>query len=124
MLTKIFQAKAQNGKVSITDSITDAVTDKVSNEVCVKVPNADILSAGKAASKGILIISEDKKVYIALPMDSISKILDLLETAISKIVADVPITIAPNTGAVVAAALYADMQPVINQIKQLKENLQ
>lgn len=123
MLTKILTAKAQNGEVSIVDDASDKVSDTVSDKVCGKVPNADILSAGKAASKGILIISEDKKVYIALPMGSISKILDLLETAINKIVADVPIVVPPAGGAV-AARLSADMQPVIEQIKQLKENLQ
>jgi hypothetical protein len=118
MPIKILSAQAQKNEVSVKDG-----------DISGKVPKVEILSVGKAESKGILIISQDKKVYIALPMDSISKILELLTDALSKISGDVPasINVPTQAGPVpvpVAPALKADMQSIIREIKDLKGNLQ
>jgi hypothetical protein len=62
-MTKILSATAENGKVSVVTG---------------DVPNVQILSAGKAASKGFLILNEDDKYYVAIPMESITQIIDNL----------------------------------------------
>ena len=107
MLTKILVATAENGKVSIEAG---------------QVPDAKILSAGKAKSNGILIISEDNKVYIAIPMDSIGKILDLLKTALETITATSLGT--PTQGWSVAPTLPTELVETIQAISDLKGNLQ
>lgn len=63
MLTKILIAKAENGEVTVEAG---------------KVPGAQILSSGKAASNGILIISEGNKVYIYCASDGQHKAADKL----------------------------------------------
>lgn len=106
MLTKILIAKAENGEVTVEAG---------------KVPGAQILSAGKAASNGILIISEGNKIYFALPMDSISGILDLMSELSNTLGTGIA---ASNGGGAIAPTLATDMQALIQKINQLKENLQ
>ena len=107
MLTKILIATAENGKVSVESG---------------KVPEANILSAGKAKSNGILMISEEQKFYIALPMESITQILELLNDALSKInMASLGV---PTQGWASPPTLPTDLAAVIQQISQLKDNLQ
>ena len=106
-MTKILKAEAENGKVTVTAG---------------EVPQAQILSAGKAKSNGILLISEDQKVYIALPMESISQILDLLKESLNKItVASLGV---PTQGWATTPTLPTDLTAVIQQISDLKGNLQ
>lgn len=107
MLTKILIAKAENGVVTVEAG---------------KVPGAQILSSGNAASSGVLIISEGSKIYIALPMDSITQLINSVDSLISKItVASLGI---PTQGWATPPTLPADVLSVKQELAQLKENLQ
>ncbi len=107
MLTKILIAKAENGDVTVESG---------------KVPDAQILSSGKAASNGILIISEDNKIYIAIPMNSITQLISAVDDFISKIT--LASLGAPMQGWSAPPTLPTDVLPVKQALAQLKENLQ
>ncbi|MDR2426819.1 MAG: hypothetical protein LBD46_06565 [Endomicrobium sp.] len=103
---KILNATAENGEVS-----ADAG----------KVPNAQILSAGKAKSAGILLISEEDKIYIAIAIDSMGKIIDSL-ISMTDTIANGQWT---GSGTVAPSpALVTQLGQLKTELNQLKENLQ
>jgi hypothetical protein len=86
-----------------------------------KVPDAIIMSNGAAASKGFLFLHGNKAIYVALPMDTMTQILDLIKSLAQKVGADVA---ASNGGGPIAPALAADMEALSAEVEQLKENMQ
>lgn len=105
-MSEILEATAENGEVKV---------------VAGTVSGCRILSAGKAKSSGVILLIKGQKVYVAIPMDSISKILDLMADLANKVGSGV---VASNAGGPVAPDLMASMQSVAQEIKQLKGNLQ
>lgn len=119
-MTKILQASAEKSKVQVKAGI---------------IKDCQILSAGIEKSKGIVILNENEKVYIAMPIESIKSVLDLItkladiaNNLASKLSADI---MPSNQGGPVAPQLAADMSILQSQISQykselskLKENLQ
>ncbi|MGB2579400.1 hypothetical protein AAIR98_001319 [Elusimicrobium simillimum] len=105
-MTKILKANAKDGKVLINGQ---------------EVPGADILSQGKAASEGVIILNELEKVYIAMPMDSIKQLLTIVAALADGVGGGVS---AANGGGPIAPTLAADMAAISAKIDQLKGNLQ
>lgn len=105
--TKIFNATAKDGKVSVNGQ---------------EVPDTVILSQGKAASGGIMILNGTDKVYIAIPVESLKQILDLVinlaNSAASGILAE------NGGGTITTPAFAADMADIAQSAAELKDNLQ
>jgi len=106
-MADILEATAENGKVTAGGS---------------EVPGVSILSSGKAKSSGYLILEKDKKVYVAIPIESITQTLDLLKSALSKItMASLGV---PVQGWATPPTLPNDLMTATQEIDKLKDNLQ
>lgn len=105
--TIVIKATAANGKITAENGA---------------VNEAEILSQGTAKSEGVLIISGDKVFYIAIPIESIKNILDLIGQA-----ADLAASgILPSNegGNITSSTFAAQMQALAQQAHTLKEGLQ
>lgn len=105
--SKVFTATAEGHKVFVNGQ---------------EVPQVNILSQGKAASSGIMILNGTDKVYIAIPVDNLKQILDLVinlaNSAASGILAE------NGGGSITTPTFAADMADIALSAAELKDNLQ
>lgn len=105
--TKIFKAEAKAGKVFVGGQ---------------EVPQTEILSQGKAASKGVMLLNGPDKVYIAVPVDSLKEILGLIKSLAATAAGGV---LASNGGGNITTPDFAaNMQKLAQAAEDLKDNLQ
>ena len=105
--TKIFNATAKDGKVSVNGQ---------------EVPQVNILSQGNAASSGIMILNGTDKVYITIPVESLKQILDLVINLANSAASGI---LAENGGGTITTPTFtADMADIAQSAAELKDNLQ
>lgn len=105
--TKIFKAEAKDGKVFVSGK---------------EVPQTEILSQGKAASKGVMLLNGPDKVYIAVPIGSLKEILDLIKSLAA--IAAGGILASNGGGNITTPDFTANMQKLAQAAGDLKDNLQ
>lgn len=105
--TKIFKAQAKGGKVFVNGQ---------------EVPQTEILSQGKAASKGVMLLNGKDKAYIAIPIDSLKEILALIKSLAS--IAAGGILASNGGGNITTPDFAANMQKLAQAAGDLKDNLQ
>lgn len=108
-------------------SATCDATGKVTAEG-VQVPAAQVLTEGKQASSGILIMEADKVWYVAMSSSDLKTSIDKTAQALQKAADGLTAagsaldSIVPASGTAVSLAA-TQMAPLIAQLNQLKEAL-
>ena len=118
-------------KLYTSDITTAKQETKIIEATCtadvVKIDGQDItdvkiLSAGKTASSGILIINGDDKTYIAIPIDSIKSFIDNVNNLIDKLSTGI---LASNSGGPITLGSFtSDLASVKSALTTLKGALQ
>ncbi len=86
------------------------------------VSGAEILSQGNMPSEGVLIISGDKVFYIAIPIESIKSILDLIGQVATVAASGI---LPSNAGGDITSSTFASqMAALAAQAQALKGQLQ
>jgi len=94
----------------------------------VEVPAAEVLSEGKQASSGILIIDGDKAWFIALSASDLKTTIDKVAQALTQAATGLNAAggglnaLAPGSGAAVISAAN-QITPLVTELNQLKEAL-
>ena len=100
MKTQVFNAACENGQVTVNG---------------VPVPGAVVLSAGAAKSQGAALFSGPSVFYIAVPMDTLDSLIDLVSQLADAVKNGV---LASNAGGAITAPTFAA------GLEQIKQNLQ
>lgn len=100
MKTQVFNAACENGQVTVNG---------------VPVPGAVVLSAGAAKSQGAALFSGPSVFYIAVPMDTLDSLIDLVSQLADAVKNGV---LASNAGGAITAPTFAA------GLEQVKQNLQ
>ena len=105
--TMALTATCKNGKVTVNGA---------------EVPGAVILPAGKAKSNGMAILSGEKVFYIAVPVDTLADLIDLVGTLADTVASGV----LPSNGggAITSGTFAADLAQIKTQLTQLKGAMQ
>lgn len=103
----IFNADCKSGIVYVNGKVIDGV---------------EIASQGQAASKGFMFLNGEKKVYFAVPIESLKEILDLLRELSGIVSSGV---LPKNGGGDITAPDFASAMAALSEkAKALKEALQ
>ena len=100
MKTLVFSAECENGQVTVNGA---------------PVPGAVVLSAGAAKSQGAALFSGASVFYIAVPMDTLDSLIDLVSQLADAVKNGV---LASNAGGAITAPTFTA------GLEQVKQNLQ
>lgn len=100
MKTQVFNAVCENGQVTVNGA---------------PVPGAVVLSAGAAKSQGAAVFSGPSVFYIAVPMDTLDSLIDLVGQLADAVKNGV---LASNGGGAITSPTFA------TGLEQVKQNLQ
>lgn len=107
-MTKVVPATCENEEVTADDVV---------------VPEADILSQGKKASAGLLVIDRDKKTYLTSNAEDIADLIESLVEIINQIATIATgLDGATNSPGAQASAI-AQLQTLKTELDQTKEQL-
>lgn len=106
--------------IIVLDAICVNEFVKINNDIV--VPETSILSDGKASSTGILIINDEKKIYIAIPIDSIKAIIDNISSLCD--ILSTGILASNGGGAITSPTFTTNLTALKNTLTALKGNLQ
>lgn len=105
--TIVLMAECENGKVTVNGA---------------EIPGAVILPAGKAKSTGMAVLSGKNAFYVAVPMDTLSSLIDLVGTLAETVASGV---LPSNSGgAITSGSFAADLAQIKTQLTQLKGAMQ
>ena len=86
------------------------------------VPNVQILSAGKGASTGLLLISGPEAFYVAVPVGTLASLLEQVSKLAQAVATGV---LASNVGGPIVSGSFAtDLAQIQQALKMLKEDMQ
>lgn len=86
------------------------------------VPNVQILSAGKGASTGLLLISGPEAFYVAVPVGTLASLLEQVSKLAQAVATGV---LASNVGGPIVSGCFAtDLAQIQQALKMLKEDMQ
>lgn len=101
--TLVFNAECESGKVTVNGA---------------EVPGATILSAGQEKSQGAAIFSAGSVFYIAVPLNTLDALIDLVGQLADAVANGV---LPSNTGGPITAGTFtADLQKVKQDLQKLK----
>lgn len=105
--TRVLNAACKSGKVTING---------------VELPGAVICSAGQAQSQGLAILCGAEAFYIAVPIDTLSKLIEL----VAQVTQTVSTGVLPSNGGgnITSGTFAADLMLLKTQLDQLKEQMQ
>ena len=86
------------------------------------VPNVQILSAGKGASTGLLLISGPEAFYVAVPVGTLASLLEQVSKLAQAVATGV---LSSNVGGPIVSGSFAtDLAQIQQALKMLKEDMQ
>lgn len=105
--TKAFSAACESGKVTVNGA---------------EVPDAVIVSAGKAKSQGVAIFSGAEVFYIAVPVETLSQLIELT----AQLAQTVASGVLPSNGggAITSGSFSADLAQLKSTLNNLKGAIQ